>query len=249
MLLSQIVLGRRPSAPNRCTNVPACLIHAIEPTFVSGRKSHVFVLRGPTQISKSLKRCLRQASCIEALEGRILLSAFTVSNLNDQGAGSLRQAILNADSTRGADVINFDVAGTITLASALPTITGNVNIDGTTAPGFAGTPVVEVNFNNFGGLQFNVGAKGSALRSLALVDASGNGVTLTSVQDMLIVGNFIGLSPDGLTAAGNSGDGIELVNSSSNTIGGESAQDRNVISANAQQGILVSNSSTNVDHE
>ena len=89
-----------------------------------------------------------------------------------------------------------------------------MNIDGTTAPGFAGTPVVEVNFNNFGGLQFNVGAKGSALRSLALVDASGNGVTLTSVQDMLIVGNFIGLSLDGVTAAGNSGDGIELVNSS-----------------------------------
>jgi hypothetical protein len=185
-------------------------------------------------------------SCIEALEDRILLSAFTVSNLSDQGAGSLRQAILNADSTRGADIINFDVAGTITLASALPTITGNVNIDGTTAPGFAGTPVVEVNFNNFGGLQFDVGAKGSALRSLALVDASGNGVTLTSVQDMLIVGNFIGLSPDGATAAGNSGDGIELVNSRDNTIGGESAQDRNVISANAQQGILVSNSSANV---
>lgn len=121
-----------------------------------------------------------------------------------------------------------------------------MNIDGTTAPGFAGTPVVEVNFNNFGGLQFNVGAKGSALRSLALVDASGNGVTLTSVQDMLIVGNFIGLSPDGVTAAGNSGDGIELVNSRDNTIGGESAQDRNVISANAQQGILVSDSSANV---
>ncbi|HEX4073125.1 MAG TPA: right-handed parallel beta-helix repeat-containing protein [Planctomycetaceae bacterium] len=201
---------------------------------------------GRPQSSKSLKRRLRQASCIEALEGRILLSAFTVSNLNDQGGGSLRQAILNADSSRGADVINFDVAGTITLASALPTITGNVNIDGTTAPGFAGTPVVEVNFNQFGGLQFNVGAKGSALRSLALVDASGNGVTLTSVQDMLIVGNFIGLSPDGVTAAGNSGDGIALVNSRDNTIGGESAQDRNVISANAQQGILVSNSSANV---
>jgi trimeric autotransporter adhesin len=201
---------------------------------------------GRPRISKSLRRQLRQASCIEALEGRILLSAFTVSNLNDQGAGSLRQAILNADSSRGADVINFDVAGTITLASALPTITGNVNIDGTTAPGFAGTPVVEVNFNNFGGLQFNVAAKGSALRSLALVDASGNGVTLTSVQDMLIVGNFIGLSPDGVTAAGNGGDGIELVNSRGNTIGGESAEDRNVISANAQQGILVSGSSTNV---
>ena len=36
------------------------------------------------------------------------------------------------------------------------------------------------------------------------------------------------------------------MNSSNNTIGGESAQDRNVISANGQQGILVSDSSNNV---
>ena len=115
---------------------------------------------GRPQISKSLRRRLRQSSSIEALEERILLSAFTVSNLNDQGAGSLRQAILNANCNPGADVINFDVAGTITLASALPTVTGNVNIDGTTAPGFAGTPVVEVNFNHFGGLQFNVRREG-----------------------------------------------------------------------------------------
>ena len=50
--------------------------------------------------------------------------AFTVSNLNDHGAGSLRQAILNANSNPGADTINFAVAGTITLNSALPTIAG-----------------------------------------------------------------------------------------------------------------------------
>jgi hypothetical protein len=199
-----------------------------------------------SQRSKSLRSRHRQACCIEALESRILLSAFTVSNLNDAGAGSLRQAIVSADSTHGANVINFNVAGTITLASALPTITGNVNIDGTTAPGFAGTPAVEINFNSFGGLQFNVGASGSALRSLALVGAAGNGVTLTSAKDVLIVGNFIGVNLDGVTAAGNSGDGIELVKSSGNTIGGASAEDINVISANAQQGILLSNSSTNV---
>ena len=174
-------------------------LHSIEPTFVSGRKSHVFIPRRPTQDFQVAETSC-PASVLYGARSRILLSAFTVSNLNDQGAGSLRQAILNADSSRGADVINFGVAGTITLASALPNITGNVNIDGTTAPGFAGTPAVEINFNNFGGLQFNAAAKGSALQSLALVDASGNGVTLTSVQDMLIVGNYIGLSSDGVTA-------------------------------------------------
>jgi hypothetical protein len=167
-------------------------------------------------------------------------------NLNDHGAGSLRQAILNANTNPGADVINFNVAGTIVLTSALPTVAGQVNINGTTAPGFVGTPLVEINFNHFGGLQFDSCADGSALRSLSLVDASGNGVTLTCVEHMLIVGNYIGLNTDGATAASNHGDGIELLYSSNNTIGGEAANDRNVISANGQQGLLVSASSNNV---
>jgi hypothetical protein len=201
---------------------------------------------GRLRARKSLRIHGAPASGIESLEDRLLLTAFTVLNLNDQGSGSLRQAILNANSSHGADVINFGVAGTITLASALPTLTGQVNIDGTTATGFAGMPVVEVNFNNFGGLQFTAGAGGSALRSLSLVDASGNGVTLNHVQQMLIVGNDIGVGTDGTTAAGNQGDGIELLHSSGNTIGGESAEDRNIISANGQQGILVSASSNNV---
>ena len=35
---------------------------------------------------------------IEAIEGRMLLSTFTVANLNDSGAGSLRQALLDANA-------------------------------------------------------------------------------------------------------------------------------------------------------
>jgi hypothetical protein len=197
-------------------------------------------------VRKSLRARRLPAMAIETLEERILLSAFTVSNLNDHGAGSLRQAILNANLHPGADTINFSVAGTINLACALPAISGTVNIDGTTAPGFAGTPAVEVNFNNFAGLQFNPLADGSALRSLSLVNACGNGVTLVGVQEMQILGNYIGLNTDGTTAAGNHGDGIELLASFDNTIGGESADDRNVISANGQQGILVDVSSNNV---
>jgi Right handed beta helix region len=195
---------------------------------------------------KSLKARRTPALAVEALEERILLTAYTVSNLNDHGSGSLRQAILNANLHLGSDTINFTVAGTINLASALPFVSGTVNIDGTTAPGFAGTPVVEVNFNNTAGLQFDGLADGSALRSLALVNACGNGVTLVGVRDMQILGNNIGVSTDGTTAAGNRGSGIELLASIDNTIGGESADDRNVISANRQQGILVDLSSDNV---
>ena len=183
---------------------------------------------------------------IESLEDRTVPSTFAVVNLSDHGAGSLRQAIQNANAHAGADVIDFNVAGTIRLTNcALPAIMGSVNIDGTTAPGFAGTPTVEIDFNHFGGLQFNPTSTGSALRSLSLVNATGNGVMVLRGGNMVIVGNYIGLAPDGATADGNTGNGLELYASSGNTIGGVSAQDCNVISANRSNGIDIFASSNN----
>ena len=75
-------------------------------------------------------------------------STFTVTNVNDSGAGSLRQAILNANANTGPDLIDFKIGGpgpyTIALQSGL-TITDPVVIDATTQGGFAGTPIVELN--------------------------------------------------------------------------------------------------------
>src|SRR5438270_368197 len=85
---------------------------------------------------------------LEPLEDRCLPSTFTVLNTADSGAGSLRQAILDANAAAGADVINFNVGGgvqTISPTSLLPQITGSVTIDGTTQPGFAGSPLIELN--------------------------------------------------------------------------------------------------------
>src|SRR5579871_1732206 len=59
---------------------------------------------------------------LEALEDRMLLSTFFVTNTNDSGPGSLRQAILNANQHAGLDTIAFNIAGagvhTIALKSA-----------------------------------------------------------------------------------------------------------------------------------
>lgn len=52
-----------------------------------------------------------------------VLATFTVTNLNDDGAGSLRQAILDANTSTEADTINFSVSGTITLDSQLGQLT------------------------------------------------------------------------------------------------------------------------------
>ena len=101
---------------------------------------------------------------VEVLESRELMATFTVTNLHNAGAGSLRQAIIASNAQPGPNTIDFDVAGTIRVGrTSLPAITNTVTIDGTSAPTFAGTPVVTVNFRGTKGLQFAGGSDGSSL--------------------------------------------------------------------------------------
>jgi hypothetical protein len=184
---------------------------------------------------------------LEYLEDRQMLTTFAVTNVNDSGAGSFRQAIISANLVSGPSVIDFNVAGTIDLTSgALPAITENVDIAGNTAPSFAGTPQVEINFNGFGGLAFNSGSAGSTLQSLSLVDAAGSGVTLSGTSNVTVAGNLIGLDLDGTTINANTGDGLTILDSTGNTIGGTTATNRNVISGNGANGININASSGNV---
>src|SRR4051794_8592490 len=69
---------------------------------------------------------------LEALEDRSLPSTFSVVNLHDAGAGSLRQAVLDADAHPGADVIRFapNLRGTIALTSGELSVTDDVTIAG-----------------------------------------------------------------------------------------------------------------------
>ena len=80
---------------------------------------------------------------------------FTVNSIADPGIGvcdaaecTLREAITAANAAAGADTIAFDIAGagphTITPASALPTITGVVVVDGDRRAGLCGLPLVEM---------------------------------------------------------------------------------------------------------
>jgi hypothetical protein len=61
------------------------------------------------------------------------MATFTVTNLSDSGAGSLRDAILQANLTKGLDEITFDsllTGGTINLTSGQLQITNALNING-----------------------------------------------------------------------------------------------------------------------
>jgi hypothetical protein len=68
---------------------------------------------------------------LSILEDRTLPSTFTVTNTQDMGLGSLRQAVLDANGHAGPDAIRFadDVQGTITLSSEL-SITDDLRILG-----------------------------------------------------------------------------------------------------------------------
>ncbi len=186
-------------------------------------------------------------------------NTFTVTSTADSGAGSLRQAILDANASVGADTIGFAIVGsglhTIAPASALPLITGPVTIDGytqsgasanTNAPDQATNAVlqIEIDGTNTGlgsdaaVLYFAPGSGGSAVQGLVINRGHYAGIRLSGVAGMVIAGNFIGTDPTGTVAHGNTNFGILGNNGPSNvTVGGTTPAARNLISANGTAGI------------
>ena len=171
-------------------------------------------------------------------------ATFTVTNTFDGGPGSFRQAILDANASSGADAIVFNIPGsgvqTIALSDTLPIVSEAVTIDATTQPGFAGTPLIELNGDGLGqgqGIQVNGG--GTVVRGFAINRFSGNGILLFRGSGNIIEGNFIGTDASGTLRQGNFGSGILLSDSPNNTIGGTAVSARNVISGNFLQGITL----------
>lgn len=114
---------------------------------------------------------------------------FTVMNTDDDGVGSLRQAIISANSDPGADEITFDasVTGTVSLASSLPAITAPLTITG---PGIAsltidgnGHSVFAINGSNIAvsisGLTITDAGQ---LSTVAAIENSGGPLTLTNIS-------------------------------------------------------------------
>src|SRR5262245_33484910 len=107
---------------------------------------------------------------IAGFGGPAVAETYTVTNTNDSGAGSLHQAILDANAHFGTDSIAFAISGsgvhTIAIATDLPTITDPVVIDGTTQPGYVGNPLIELSTAT--GRVFVITGGNSTLRGLVL---------------------------------------------------------------------------------
>jgi hypothetical protein len=184
------------------------------------------------------------------LDGRTLLSTFTVINANDSGPGSLRQALLDANSTPGLDTIAFAITGgvkTIQPTSALPTITDPVIIDATTQPGFSTTPIIELDGTEAGpntnGL--TIAAGNSTVRGLIITGFSQHGIELITAGNNVIEGNYIGTDGTVSPNLGNAQTGIRVSNTSGNRIGGGATATRNIISGNGDAGVRISGGGAN----
>ena len=177
---------------------------------------------------------------------------YTVTTTADSGAGSLRQAILDAGTDPGPNSIVFQISGTppftITPLTGLPSVGNPTTIDGTTQNGFTSAPVIELNGASAGatsaGLQLLSGY--STVRGLAINRFSMQGIVLIGPSNV-IQGNYIGTDVTGTLALGNGSFGI-WVKSSGNLIGGSKIINGNVISGGNDTGIYISNTSSNTVH-
>src|SRR5262249_30006753 len=112
-------------------------------------------------------------------------SILVVSNVNDSGAGSLRQAILDANSLPNPDTITFNIPGSgvhpILPLPPRPPLNGSVTLDATTQPGYAGSPVVEIDGSALPptthGLTLQVGD--NVVRGLAIHGFQGSGILIS----------------------------------------------------------------------
>lgn len=171
-------------------------------------------------------------------------AVFTVTNNLNAGTGSFRQAIIDANATTALDTIQFAVGtgpAEISLSSALPDITQPVIIDGTTQPGFSGTPLITLSGNFSGSVRITAG--GSTVKAITLTRFS-NGLVLENAGGNIITGNYIGACPPPNLGCANSNNGIRIINSPNNRIGGSTPTERNIISGNQDKGIEVTGSAS-----
>jgi len=138
----------------------------------------------------------------------------TGDNTTVDGVCTLTEAInaANSNSTNGdcvagdpgLDTIAFNIGGggvqTIAVAFSLPFLTEPANIDGTTQPGFSGTPLIILNgqpLKLLGATAIRIleTAGGSTVRSLAI--GGFDFAIFIQSSNNLVVGNYLGLDEIG----------------------------------------------------
>lgn len=181
-------------------------------------------------------------------------TTITVTSSADSGAGTLRQAILDANASAASNTINFNIAGgcprIITLATPLPTVTDEVVIDGFSQPG--SSPNTEsFSYNGVhciglvGGVTHALSLAPTLLetitvKGLAFYDFSQAAVQSNGLGASFIEGNVFGTGLS-LIAAGFDQYAISIEASPYSRIGGGYVEQRNLITRAANAGVRLIN--------
>jgi len=183
------------------------------------------------------------------LAASVSAATFTVTNTNDSGPGSLRQALADANgsarSTGVAATVAFSIgSGPRTIAPlASLSVEANVTIDGTTQPGYFDKPLIELNDSLIA-----TGATGSCLdsagtiRGLVINRCSGRAILMNGGR---VTACFIGTDATGQTTLPNS-VGIMLSGLPA-LVGGFSDAEGNLISGN-QRNITAAATGSEIAH-
>lgn len=199
-------------------------------------------------------------------------STLIVTSAADGGAGTLRQAMISANATAGAQKIEFNIAGacprTLSLLSPLPDVIGDLEIDGYSQTGaaantltlgsdaqlciiVAGTPASTLT-HYLSVLSSAPGATSLAVKGLAFASSVGfsgsaiQAIHLQGGQDHVIQGNaFGGTGPSSIGALGIFDYGVRIdSNAQKAMIGGPEPEHRNSFGGMRLDGIFLFNSTS-----
>ncbi len=161
-------------------------------------------------------------------------ASLTVTTTADAGPGSLRQALLDANGDGLLDTISFAIPDggvpKITLASALPTVTGPVTIDGTTQSPAGRVEIDGAATVSASGLTLTGGA--STVRGLVIGGFAHAAIVLSGAGGDVVEGCRLGTDATGTVGRSALAYGVEVSSSPSNRIGGTSAGSGNLLSGN-----------------
>ena len=181
------------------------------------------------------------------------VQTLTVTSSANSGAGTLRQAILDANANAIEKRIVFSLAqacsSTINLTTALPSLTTSTAIAGETQAGsqetlhprlFDGTPCVVLNGagNLANGLNFATASAGQrmSVSGLAFYGFTSEAVRISGPGRDIVRGNTFGTGAP-ILAQGFTDAAIRIDNAPGTLIGGRSPDARNVISRAVLSGI------------
>jgi hypothetical protein len=123
---------------------------------------------------------------------------------------------------------------TISLLSPLPPITAPVTIDGTSQPGYVGSPLIMLDGSSAGAADaLTITAGSTTVQGLDIENFQGDGIVLMTNGGDVIAGNSIGMSGD------IAGDGVHIVGVADNQVGGTAPGQGNAIVSNGGNGVDI----------